>query len=390
MTKKNKKKMKKGVKILIICACLMVVAAGVLVSLRFFLHKDSNQIVTYTVNREVYENVIEISGTVSAAQQQTLNALGAGTVMEVYVKEGDYVKKGDVLVQLDDSTEVYNLEKHDYDMATKKLNGSPREISLMETQRVSLVQKIADRKVIAAFDGVIVELNAVEGNSVKSGDKIGTLVNLDYLTAEVEIPETDVAKLQVGLPVILEFSASETQGNGYVTGWPAIGELTNRGASVVKAQIRIDDYPEEILPNYSFTGKIQIEEPVETITVERYAIGYDDDGQAYVTLARGGQKINVEVEQYGRNYVKVLSGLKGGEVVLQSGEVPKSGSAANNRNRNQQGNMPDFGNMPNFGGGSSSGSGSGRSSGSSSGSGRSSGGSSGGGMPSFGGGGMPF
>ena len=316
-----------------------------------------------------------------------MNALGAGTVMKIYVKEGDKVKKGDILVQLDDSEEVYNLEKHDYNMATTKLNGSPRDLSLMETQRVSLVQKIADRKVVAAFDGVIVELNAVEGNSVKAGDKIGTLVNLDYLTAEVEIAETDVAKLQVGLPVILDFNASDKQGNGYVTGWPAIGELTNRGASVVKAQIRIDDYPSEILPNYSFTGKIQIEEPVETITVERYAIGYDDDGQAYVVLARGGQKVNVEVEQYGRNYVKVLSGLSGGETLIQASEIPKSGSAAN-RNRNQQGGMPDFGgSMPNFGG-SSGGSSSGRS-GSNSNS-RSGGSSGGGGMPSFGGGGMPF
>ena len=387
MTKKNKKKMKKSVKIILILAIVAVVVAGVLIGLRFFLHKDSNQTQIYTVNKEVYENVIEISGTVSAAQQQTLNALGAGTVMKIYVKEGDKVKKGDILVQLDDSEEVYNLEKHDYNMATTKLNGSPRDLSLMETQRVSLVQKIADRKVVAAFDGVIVELNAVEGNSVKAGDKIGTLVNLDYLTAEVEIAETDVAKLQVGLPVILDFNASDKQGNGYVTGWPAIGELTNRGASVVKAQIRIDDYPSEILPNYSFTGKIQIEEPVETITVERYAIGYDDDGQAYVILARGGQKVNVEVEQYGRNYVKVLSGLSGGEMLLQAGEIPKSGSAAN-RNRNQQGGMPDFGgSMPNFGG-SSGGSSSGRS-GSNSNS-RSGGSSGGGGMPSFGGGGMPF
>ena len=387
MTKKSKKKMKKSVKIILILAIVAVVVAGVLIGLRFFLHKDSNQTQIYTVNKEVYENVIEISGTVSAAQQQTLNALGAGTVMKIYVKEGDKVKKGDILVQLDDSEEVYNLEKHDYNMATTKLNGSPRDLSLMETQRVSLVQKIADRKVVAAFDGVIVELNAVEGNSVKAGDKIGTLVNLDYLTAEVEIAETDVAKLQVGLPVILDFNASDKQGNGYVTGWPAIGELTNRGASVVKAQIRIDDYPSEILPNYSFTGKIQIEEPVETITVERYAIGYDDDGQAYVILARGGQKVNVEVEQYGRNYVKVLSGLSGGEMLLQAGEIPKSGSAAN-RNRNQQGGMPDFGgSMPNFGG-SSGGSSSGRS-GSNSNS-RSGGSSGGGGMPSFGGGGMPF
>ena len=359
MAIKTRKKMKKSVKIIIICAALAVVTVGLLIGLRTFLHKDSKQNAIYRVNKEVYENVIEISGTVSAAQQQTLNALGDGTVMEVYVKEGDVVKKGDVLVQLDDSEQVYNLENHDYKMATTKLTGSPRELSLMKTQRVSLVQKIADRKIVASFDGVVVEMDAVVGNSVKVGEKIGTLVNIDYLTAEVEVPETDVAKLKVGQPVILDFNASSKQGTGYVTGWPAIGELTSRGASVVKAQIRIDDYPEEILPNYSFTGKIQIEDPVENITVERYAIGYDD-GQAYVVLARTGEKKNVEVEQYGRNYVKVLSGLSGGEMLLQVSEIPKSGSAAN-RNRPGQGNMPNFGagGFPSGSGSSSGGKGSG-------------------------------
>ena len=325
-----KKKMKLGVKILIICFVLMVLIAGLLVALRFLLHKDSNQLLTYQVNKEIYENVIEISGTVSAAEQQTLNALGDGTVMEVFVKEGDHVKKGDILVQLDDSDQVYNLEKHDYEMAKTKLTGSPRDLKLMETQRLALVQKIADRKIVASFDGIVVEMDAVEGNSVERGEKIGTLVNIDYLTAEVEVPETDVAKLVVGQTVILNFNASSTEGYGYVTGWPAIGELTSRGASVVKAQIRIDDYPSEILPNYSFTGKIQIEEPVENITVERYAIGYDD-GKPYVILAKSGQKKEVEVQPYGRNYVKILSGLEGGEVLLQASEIPKSGSAANRR-----------------------------------------------------------
>ena len=272
--------------------------------------------------------------------------------MKVYVQEGDAVKKGDILVQLDDSDQVYNLENHDYKMATTKLTGSPRELALMETQRVALVQKIADRKIVASFDGIVVEMDAVEGNSVKVGEKIGTLVNLDYLTAEVEVPETDVAKLEVGQPVILNFNASSTPGNGYVTGWPAIGELTSRGASVVKAQIRIDDYPAEILPNYSFTGKIQIEEPVENITVERYAIGYDE-GQPYVILAKTGEKKSVEVVPYGRNYVKIISGLSGGEILLQASEIPKSGSAAN-RNRQNGGNrnnggMPSGGSMPSGG-----------------------------------------
>ena len=362
-----KKKMKKGLKIFIIILVVAFIVAGVLISLRFFLNRDKSVQNTYTVNKEIYENVIEISGTVSAAEQQTLNALGDGTVMGVFVKKGDSVKKGDILVQLDDSDQVYNLEKHDYEMAKTKLTGSPRDLKLMETQRLALVQKIADRKIVASFDGIVVEMDAVEGNSVERGEKIGTLVNIDYLTAEVEVPETDVAKLVVGQTVILNFNASSTEGRGYVTGWPAIGELTSRGASVVKAQIRVDDYPPEILPNYSFTGKIQIEEPVENITVERYAIGYEDR-KPYVILAKNGEKKYVEVEPYGRNYVKILSGLNGGEVLLQAGEIPKSGSAAG---RNRQGP------------GSGSNSGSNRSNAAS-----------GGGMPpaggGFPGGGMPF
>ena len=352
-----KKKMKKGLKIFIIILVVAFIVAGVLISLRFFLNRDKSVQNTYTVNKEIYENVIEISGTVSAAEQQTLNALGDGTVMGVFVKKGDSVKKGDILVQLDDSDQVYNLEKHDYEMAKTKLTGSPRDLKLMETQRLALVQKIADRKIVASFDGIVVEIDAVEGNSVERGEKIGTLVNIDYLTAEVEVPETDVAKLVVGQTVILNFNASSTEGRGYVTGWPAIGELTSRGASVVKAQIRVDDYPPEILPNYSFTGKIQIEEPVENITVERYAIGYEDR-KPYVILAKNGEKKYVEVEPYGRNYVKILSGLNGGEVLLQAGEIPKSGTAAG-RNRQGQGSgsgsnkggMPSGGGMPPVGGG---------------------------------------
>ena len=40
------------------------------------------------------------------------------------------LKKGDVILQLDDTTEQYNLARHDYDMATKRITGSPKEIKL--------------------------------------------------------------------------------------------------------------------------------------------------------------------------------------------------------------------------------------------------------------------
>ena len=327
-------KAKKAVKIFVIIFIVAVAIAGGLVGLRFLLNKEPTDVPVYQVRKETYENIIEISGTVAAAQEQTLQALSAGTVLGVYVKAGDVVKKGDILIQLDDTSEQYNLAKHDYDMATKKITGSVKEIKLMETQRLSLLQKIADRKVVATFDGVIADLDVAVGDSLEAKDSVGTIVNIDYLTAEVEVAETDVSKLKVGQPVILEFPAY-TNGTvtGYVVNWPAIGEITSRGATIVNAKIRIDDYPDEILPNFSFTGKIQIEAPVDYLVVERYAVGYENK-QPYVVLAKTGEKVSVKVQPYGMDYVKILEGLSGGERLIQQTAPSKSGQ---NRDRNKNG-----------------------------------------------------
>lgn len=332
--------MKKGIKIsLILIVVLVVLGAGLFFARGFFSKQKKGEDTVYRVRKEIYENIIEISGTVTAAQEQTLQALSAGTVLGVYVKAGDSVKKGDVIIQLDDTEQVYNLENHDYSMATKRVSGSAKEIKLMETQRLSLLQRIKDRKVVATFDGIIADLDVAVGDSLEAKDSVGSLVNIDYLKADVEVAETDVAKLKVGQPVEFTFPAYDGKVMGYVVGWPAIGEITSRGATIVKAQVRIDEYPDTILPNFSFTGKIQIEEPVENIVVERYAIGYENK-QSFVVLARTGEKKAVKVVPYGKDYVKVLEGLSGNEVLLQQSKPKASGQNRNNNGRGGNGGMP--------------------------------------------------
>lgn len=337
--------MKKKIKIILICVAALVVIAAGLVVLKTVLSSKGTEKVYYTANVETYENIIEISGTVAAAQEQTLQARSAGTVTAVYVKAGDKVKKGDVIIQLDDSEQLYNLEKQEYNMATKRLTASERERKLLETERNSLLQKVEDRKVIATFDGIIADLDVAVGDSLEAKDTVGTLVNIDYLTAEVEVTETDVSKLEVGQKVTFTFPAlSKKTVEGYVVGWPAIGEVTSRGATVVMVKLRIDDYPEAILPNFSFTGKIEISPTEEYVVVSRYAIGYENK-EPYVVLAKGEQKKSVKIQPYGMEYVKVLEGLEGGEVLLQQTTPKASGfnrnrpgnSNSNNKNKNNNG-----------------------------------------------------
>lgn len=329
-------KMKKRFfKILIITLISLLVLFAILAALRFFIAEKNTEKVYFTVQKEVYENIIEISGTVAAAQEQTLQALSAGTVIDVCVSAGDYVKKGDIIIKLDDTTEQYNLEKHDYDMDKTRITGSPKDLKLMETQRLALLQKIADRMVVATFDGIIADLDVAVGDSLEAKDSVGTIVNIDYLIADVEVTETDVSKLKEGQKVQFEFPAyKEELVNGYVVSWPAIGTITSRGATVVNVKVRIDEYPPEILPNFSFTGKIEISPKEEYLVVSRYAIGYENK-MPYIVLSKNNERKNVEVLPYGRDYVKIIKGANEGDVLLQQTKPPVSGW---NRRNNQKGN----------------------------------------------------
>ena len=338
----KKTKINRKIKFLIIGIASVAAVVVILICVRKIVSSKKASNLTYMVKTETLQNVISVSGVVSAAQEQTLQALSDGTVTNVYVKQGDEVKKGKVLIQLDDTTQQYNLAKHDYDMETVKINGSRRELALKQTERKSLVQKIAERKVIATFDGIIADIDVAVGDSLEAKDSVGTIVDISYLTADVEVAETDVSKLKIGQQVELKFPSYDEIVMGKVIGWPAIGEVTSRGATVVKVKIQIDEYPASILPNFSFSGKIKISPDEDILLVERYAVGRENK-KAFVIKATG-EKIDVEVVPYSSEYVKIVSGdVREGDVLLQQTTPKISGTRRNMGPKNGMPGAPAMG-----------------------------------------------
>ncbi|ULQ60961.1 efflux RND transporter periplasmic adaptor subunit [Brucepastera parasyntrophica] len=184
----------------------------------------------YTVRRETFKNIIEISGNIEAAQQQNLQAAGDGTVEQVFVKEGDRVKTGTVLVVLDDTQQQYNLASHDYQMNQDRITGALGKLELMEKQREVLLKNIEDRKIIARFDGVIGQLKIADGDYAKAQDSFGYLIDRSHMKATVEIVETDSSRLKAGQKVFLSFPAYPNLNvEGTVVSYPAVGRITTRG-----------------------------------------------------------------------------------------------------------------------------------------------------------------
>jgi multidrug efflux pump subunit AcrA (membrane-fusion protein) len=201
----------------------------------------------------------------------------------------------------------------------------------MRAQQDVLEQRLNDWQVIANFDGVIAKFSAKVGDVFEAKDEVGVIVDRSYLSATVEVVETDAPKLKPGQKVTFSFPAYQGRKiEGYVVSFPAVGTVTSRGAAVVEAQIRIDDPPDMILPNYSFTGQIEISPPVTVLLVESAAIGYDE-GKPYAEkiLPTGGtERVTVDVQPFGRDFVSVRSGLSEGDTVRALQQRAASGQGA--------------------------------------------------------------
>lgn len=315
----NKKNKKRRVFFII---SLLLILVGI-TSFVFFLRSKNKgdslaQKTEYQVREETFENVIEITGNVLAASSQDLTVAGSGTVTKVNVKKGDSVKKGQVIIELDASEQEYALAKHDYDMEQKRINGSRRELELMEKQRDVLVKKLEDRKIVAYFDGIIAQFSVAEGDYLEAKDIVGVIIDRSYMKAMVEVVEIDAQKLKLNQRVLFTFPAYANHViEGYVVAYPSVGRITNRGATVVDAELRIDNPPNEILPNYSFTGKVEVAQAVTMTIVEREAIGRNGGKSFVEKILRDGsiEKTDVNVQAYGANFVQILSGAQAGDVL---------------------------------------------------------------------------
>jgi efflux transporter, RND family, MFP subunit len=314
--KKRKKKKGKLKTILIVIALLVL--AFFLYS-KFFSKKNtamSIELPPITVKREISKNQIQISGYIEAAQQQKFESPGEGIVETVRIKEGDKVKKGQLLFALDSKSQEVQLAKQIFAIEQEKINGASKKIILMQKEKELLEKQLKDRSVYAKFDGIVAYLNLDQGRYAKAQDNFGSLIDRSYLKATVEVSESYAYRLAVGQKAILYFSALPgVTVEGIVQAFPAIARLnTQRGNTVLDTKIIVENPPEGVLPGYSFSGSIIAGEDEEILICDKNAIRYEE-GQPYVDRILDDGKtesIKVEISPYIQGFVRFSSGVQEG------------------------------------------------------------------------------
>ena len=162
--KKRKGRGKTIAEILIVAA----IAIALVVLVWYFVFREDGskgEVMTDFVTRGSIQSMVEGSGTTKAKDSATVTP-GSGTILELFVQEGDQVTAGQQLYRMDDTTARDAVTE-----AQKSVDNCNKELQ-------AVYDKIAELSITAPHAGNLREVADLKvGDTVNEGDTIATLVN---------------------------------------------------------------------------------------------------------------------------------------------------------------------------------------------------------------------
>lgn len=164
-------------------------------------------------------NKLVFSGNLEA-REVTISAQVGGVVKDVPVSEGQTVKSGDVLIRLDSSTlkDQETQAQAALNVAQAQANGiSSRDLQVRSeaiaqvTEAQAALQlaetQLAKSEVKAPVDGLVQTVVLYPGELAGQGAPLIKLIQPQYLTLTVYVPETQLSRVKVGQTVAFSVDA---------------------------------------------------------------------------------------------------------------------------------------------------------------------------------------
>ena len=276
------------------------------------------------------------TGTLIAEEGVELQAETNGKVVSIGFTEGAKVKKGDLLVRLNDADLIATASRakfrkelamlrekriaqllkqgvarqEEYDTALNELNIQDAEIELTEAQ-------IAKTEIRAPFDGVVGLRYVSEGSFVNAATRIATLQRLDRLKVDFAIPEKYAGRVRVGAPIVFTIAGGERNFTGQIYAFdPRIDTATR--TLVIRAVCPNPDG--RLLPGAFASVQVILGQLKDAVLIPAVAVvpGLNEKN-VFVIKDGKAERRAVETGTRLESTVHILSGLAAGETVITSG-----------------------------------------------------------------------
>ncbi len=307
----------------------------------------------YEVKRGPFVSSISATGKIISRKIETVKSTSYGIILDGGYQNLSDVKKKSVIarIRLDDrelQKKQQQLKLAEIDLQLireQRIQGEElfqakaiserelKEIKIREYKQEVYVQDIkeemADKEIVASFDGVIMNKKFNHLDRVFSGTELFTLVDVHDICVELPIFQQDINKVSVGQNVILTSNIFNGQRQGKITEISTLADQSSSQSYRQNAAVSFNVYcsinvllGDQILFGSNVEAKIILAEIDNAMSIPLEAILYRDNGKiVYVIENEKAKEKTIETGHYNDDFAEIISGLSEGEKVITRGNL---------------------------------------------------------------------
>lgn len=309
---------------------------------------DENEKLTLVSNYEIKEKVFNSYMEAQANLKTRKNVLilpeFQGTLEQIFVYEGQYVQKGKLLAEINDSglkeqleqlTIQANFAKENFERTERLWNNNiGSEIQFLKSKTdfessQKMVEQMKDRlaktKIYAPFDGEVDEIISNQGSNLIPGvSQILRLVNLDKICAEASVSEKYISFIEEGTEAIVQVPLLGKEIKSQII---QTGNFINPSNRTFRVEVPVENIDNKIKQNLDAKIKINIYSKKDAVVIPLRIVREDASGRNFVYVMNQDIKEGVYVTtktfislgNKNNTDVEVTEGLKIGDMLVLEG-----------------------------------------------------------------------
>jgi membrane fusion protein (multidrug efflux system) len=303
-------------------------------------------VTTVVVKKETWPSTLSVIGTAAAIQGVTVSADLPGTIDKIHFESGQWVKEGDILVELDIRQERAQLASLEAQRDLAKINfGRAQElvkqgvIARQEFDNATSQQKateaqvgdvkagIARKTIHAPFSGVLGIRQVSLGQYLAAGQSIVSLQTMSPIYVNFGVPQQDMGRVIPGH--VLRVTNSDLPGMGFTGRITALDSVISEQTRNIQVQAIVTNKENKLRPGMFVQVELPMGSPREVVPLPGSAINYAPYGDSVFVVTdmkdpkgnsyRGVRQQVVKIEGSRGDQVAIVSGLKPGDEVVSSG-----------------------------------------------------------------------
>jgi len=318
------------------------------------LNKDRNTplITTITTIEQQFNHFIELQGNVKTKQNVLVYPEMPGILNKVYVKEGQKVKKDQILATIDDGglSQQLLLLKSNEQLAKTTFERQKRlwdqqigsEIQYLQAKTSYDSQKNATRQlkkqlgkftIRAPFSGIIDDVFKEKGTVVAPGPgaEIFRIINLSNMYIETDVPESYISSIKKNKMVEVNFPIL---GRSYDSSIRQVGNFINPSNRTFRIEVGIPNLDGEIKPNLTAKLRLNDYSNSNAILIPQSIISENAKGQQFIYVVKDNKEKNqvyaerlvIETGKTNGDFIEVTKNLDANvEVILEGARSVNNG-----------------------------------------------------------------